>query len=92
MKIAASLLVVLMACTGKSNIAPSPHEEKARIVERQCDLRSGSQQFVDNEVRVLTTPPMAYGKVGCIIAEMQKQGLVGRVGLISEPPTELEAN
>ena len=87
MKVAVFLLLVLTACTGKPNVAPDSNAEKARIIERTCGLPSGSLKFVDNEVRVLTNPSMAYGKVGCIIAEMQKRGLVGRVGLISEPPT-----
>lgn len=91
MKVAACLLMVLTACTGKSNGVPDTIAEEARIVERLCDLPSGSLKFVVKEVRVHTNPPMAYGKVGCIITEMQKRGLVGRVGLISEPPTGSEA-
>lgn len=91
MKVAASSLMVLTACTSKPDIAPDIHAEEARTIERMCELPSGSLKLVDNEIHVRTDPPKAYNKVGCIIAEMQKRGLAGHVGLISEPPTDSEA-
>ena len=92
MKVAASLLIVLTSCTEKSKAVPDAFAKKAKIVERMCGLPSGSLKFVDNEVRINANPPPAYNKVGCIITEMQERGLVGRVGLISEPPTGSEVN
>ncbi len=92
MKLAASLLVVLASCAGKSKAVPDAVAEQAKAVERLCGLPSGSLKLDNNEISVHAPPPLAYGKVGCIVAEMQKRGFVGRVGLISETPTGSEAN